>query len=429
MRKSAILEKKANSGLTSEFRRTILENGIRVISERVPYVRSISLGVWVDVGSRDENEKDNGITHFIEHMVFKGTKKRNARQIAEFIEDIGGYLNAFTTKENTCFYVRILGEHLEKGIEVLSDLVQNPVFDKREIEKEKSVVFEEIKDVEDDFEEYIGDLLEYHIFYPHPLGFPIIGTRKTVAEFTQDKLFEHLKKFYTPNRIVISAAGNLNHDALVDYALKYFDLNLKNGFYHKREKPEVKRAKNYVIEKPSSQSHVCIGTITYGAKDPRRDHVLLLNTLLGDGMSSRLFQEIREKYGLVYSIYSFYSTFNDSGVFGVYFASDKRNVERTLDLIFKEFDSVVKKGVDVYELERAKSQVKSSLLIGLESMSNRMQRLAQIEFVYDGKYSSVDEIISRIEKIQPDEVQEVANEILKPENFTRVIINPSKKSK
>lgn len=164
MRKSAILEKKANSGLTSEFRRTILENGIRVISERVPYVRSISLGVWVDVGSRDENEKDNGITHFIEHMVFKGTKKRNARQIAEFIEDIGGYLNAFTTKENTCFYVRILGEHLEKGIEVLSDLVQNPVFDKREIEKEKSVVFEEIKDVEDDFEEYIGDLLEYHIF-------------------------------------------------------------------------------------------------------------------------------------------------------------------------------------------------------------------------------------------------------------------------
>ncbi len=429
MRKSAILEKKANFGLTSEFRRTILENGIRVISESVPYVKSISLGVWVDVGSRDEDEESNGITHFIEHMVFKGTKKRNARQIAEFIEDIGGYLNAFTTKENTCFYVRVLSEYLEKGIEVLSDLVQNPVFDRREIEKEKGVVFEEIKDVEDDFEEYIGDLLEYHIFYPHPLGFPIIGTRETVAEFTQDKLFEHLKKFYTPNRIVISASGNLKHDVLVDYVLKYFDLNLKNGFYYKREKPNIKIARDYVIEKPSSQSHVCIGTITYGAKDSKRDPVLLLNTLLGDGMSSRLFQEIREKYGLVYSIYSFYSTFNDSGIFGVYFASDKKNVNKTLDLIFREFETIVKRGVSVSELERAKSQVKSSLLIGLESMSNRMQRLAQIEFVYDGKYSSVDEIISRIEKVQPDEVQEVADEILKPENFTKVVINPSKKSK
>ncbi len=429
MRKSAILERKTNSGLTSEFKRTVLENGIRIISERVPYVKSISLGVWVDVGSRDETEKDNGITHFIEHMVFKGTKKRNARQIAEFIEDIGGYLNAFTTKENTCFYVRILSEHLEKGIEVLADLVQNPVFDRREIQKEKGVVFEEIKDVESDFEEYIGDLLEYHIFYPHPLGLPIIGTRETVEEFTRDKLFEHLRKFYTPNKMVISAAGNLNHDVLVDYVLKYFNSGLKNGFYHSREKPNVKKAESHIIEKPTSQSHVCIGTITYGAKDLKRDHVLLLNTLLGDGMSSRLFQRVREKYGLVYSIYSFYSTFNDSGIFGVYFATDRKNVDKTLDLIFKEFDSIIRKGISEPELKRAKSQVKSSLLIGLESMSNRMQRLAQVELVYDGKYSRIDEIISRIERIQPEEVREVAGEILKPENFTKVVINPSKKSK
>jgi len=425
MRKTTILEESPKIAV-SEFKRSVLDNGIRVISERIPYVKSISLGVWVDVGSRDETAEDNGITHFIEHMVFKGTKKRSARKIAEFIEDIGGYLNAFTTKENTCFYVRILSEHLEKGIEVLADLVQNPVFDRKEIEKEKQVVYEEIKDVEDDFEEYIGDLLEYYVFYPHPLCFPIIGTRKTVSEFTSERLFEHLKKFYTPDRIVISAAGNLNHEELVEYVSRYFDFRLGNGFYHQRRKPVRGRAVNHVIERPSSQSHVCMGVMTYGAKDPKRERIVLLNTLLGDGMSSRLFQKVRERYGLVYSIYSFYSMFSDSGIFGVYFASDRKNVDRTIELIMKEFDSIVKKGISVAELNRAKAQVKSSLLIGLESMSNRMQRLAQIEFVYKGKYSDVDEAIKRIENVQPEEVQDVASEILRDEKFTKVIINPSK---
>ncbi len=372
-------------------------------------------------------KEDSGITHFIEHMVFKGTKKRNARKIAEFVEDIGGYLNAFTTKENTCFYVRILSEHLEKGVEVLADLVQNPVFDKKEIEKEKQVVYEEIKDVEDDLEEYIGDLLEYYIFYPHPLGFPIIGTWETVSKFTSEKLFKHLRKFYIPDRIVVSAAGNLNHDELVEYVSKYFDLKLKNGFYYQREKPAKKKALDHTVEKHSSQSHVCMGVVTYGAKEPKRERITLLNTLLGDGMSSRLFQKVREKHGLVYSIYSFYSMFSYSGIFGVYFASDKKNVEKTIEIIFKEFNSIVEKGIGVAELNRAKAQVKSSFLIGLESMSNRMQRLAQIEFVYNGRYSDVEEVIRKIDKIQPEDVQEVASEILRYEKFTKVIINPVKK--
>jgi predicted Zn-dependent peptidase len=413
--------------IVSLYNRTVLENGIRVVSESVPYVRSVSLGVWVDVGSRDENETDNGITHFIEHMVFKGTRKRNAQEIAEFVEDIGGYLNAFTTKEHTCFYVRILGEWLEKGVEVLADLVQNPTFEENEIEKEKLVVYEEINDAEDDLEEYIGDLLEYQLFYPHPLGFPIIGTRETVGSFTREKLFEHLNKFYTAENIVISAAGNLRHDDLVELVLKYFrDTRVKNGAYKIREAPKISNPKKYVIEKPSSQSHICMGVLTYGAKDERRDQVLLLNTLLGDGMSSRLFQNVREKYGLVYSIYSFYSMFNDSGIFGVYFASDEKNVGRTLDIIFKEFKSIVENGISNEELKRAKAQVKSSILMGLESMSNRMQRLAQIELVYDGKYSEVEEIIERIEKVEPEDVQRLAQEILKEEKFTTVIINPSK---
>ncbi len=428
MKKSTLLERTtSNINIISKFRRSVLDNGIRVVSERIPYVKSVSLGVWVDVGSRDETEEDNGITHFIEHMVFKGTKKRSARKIAEFVEDIGGYLNAFTTKENTCFYVRILSEHLEKGVGVLADLVQNPVFDKKEIEKEKQVVYEEIKDVEDDFEEYIGDLLEYYIFYPHPLGFPIIGTRWTVSKFTSEKLFKHLRKFYTPNRIVVSAAGNLNHDELVEYVSKYFDSRLKNGFYYQRKKPTKRKAVDYTIEKHSSQSHVCIGALTYGARDSRREHITLLNTLLGDGMSSRLFQKVRERHGLVYSIYSFYSMFSDSGIFGVYFASDRKNVEKTIEIIFKEFDSIVEKGISVAELNRAKAQVKSSLLIGLESMSNRMQRLAQIELIYNGKYSDVDDVIRKIDKIQPEDVQEVASEVLKYERFTKVIINPVKK--
>lgn len=426
MKKSTLLEKAStNVNVASEFRRSVLDNGIRVVSERIPHVKSVSLGVWIDVGSRDEMEEDNGITHFIEHMVFKGTKKRSARKIAEFIENIGGYLNAFTTKENTCFYVRILSEHLEKGVEVLSDLVQNPVFDKKEIEKEKQVVYEEIKDIEDDLEEYIGDLLEYYIFYPHPLGFPIIGTRETVSKFTSEKLFKHLKKFYTPNRIVVSAAGNLNHDELVEYVSKYFNNSkLKNGFYYRREKPTKKKPADHIIEKRSSQSHVCMGVVTCGANDPRRERITLLNTLLGDGMSSRLFQKVRENYGLVYSIYSFYSMFNDSGIFGVYFASDKKNVDRTIEIIFKEFNSIVDKGINVAELNRAKAQVKSSLLIGLESMSNRMQRLAQIELIYNGKYSDVGEVIKRVDKVQPEDVQDVAIEILRYDKFTKVIITP-----
>lgn len=426
MRKSIIAEKGEIQGLVSNYNRTVLENGIRIVSESIPHVKSISLGVWVDVGSRDENELNNGIAHFIEHMVFKGTKKRNTREIAEFVENIGGYLNAFTTKENTCFYVRILSEHLKEGVEILSDIIQNPVFAKSEIEKEKRVVFEEIKDIEDDLEEYIGDLLEYHIYYPHPLSFPIIGTRETVSKFTREKLFEHLRKFYGPTNIVISAAGNLVHDELVEYVGKFFNLTNKNGFYHLRKVPENARTVTHIIEKPASQSHICIGTATYGAKDSKRDHLLLLNTLLGDGMSSRLFQNIREKYGFVYSIYSFYTTFKDSGVFGVYFACDKKNVSRAIDLVWKEFNLITKNGIEPDELRRAKAQIKSSLLIGLESLSNRMQRLANIELVYDGVYSDITETMQRIEKISADEVTEVAGEVLNEEKFTTIIINPEK---
>ncbi len=428
MKKSLIVSKSdEKSEMVSLYNRTVLENGIRVVSESVPYVRSVSLGVWVDVGSRDESEPDNGITHFIEHMVFKGTRKRNAREIAEFVEDIGGYLNAFTTKENTCFYVRILGEWLEKGVEVLADLVQNPTFEDNEIEKEKLVVYEEINDAEDDLEEHIGDLLEYQLYYPHPLSYPIIGTKDTVRSFTREKLFEHLNKFYTAENIVISAAGNLNHEDLVELVMKYFkDARVKNGFYKTREAPKGSTSKKYIIEKPSNQAHICMGLLTYGARDERRDQVLLLNTLLGDGMSSRLFQNVRERHGLVYSIYSFYSMFNDSGILGIYFASDEKNVERTLDIIFQEFRSIVENGISNEELKRAKAQIKSSILMGLESMSNRMQRLAQIELVYDGKYSDVEEIIERIERVEPEDVQGLAKEILKEEKFTTVIINPSK---
>lgn len=358
MKKSVVVENQKIQSFTANYNKTVLDNGIRVVSESIPYVKSVSLGVWINVGSRDETEANNGITHFIEHMLFKGTKRRNTREIAEFVEDIGGYLNAFTTKENTCFYVRVLSEHLREGVEILSDMIQNPIFDKKEIEKEKGVVFEEIKDIENDLEEYIGDLLEYYIYYPHPLGFPIIGTRKTVKEFSREKLFEHMRKFYNPSNIVVSAAGNLVHDELVKYVDKFFNSGGTNGFYYEREKPQKVKAIHQKLEKATSQAHVCIGTATYGAKDSSRDQLLLLNTILGDGMSSRLFQNIREKYGFVYSIYSFYTMFKDSGVLGVYFACDKKNVEKTLELVWREFNSIVKNGIDLKELKRVKRKLK-----------------------------------------------------------------------
>jgi predicted Zn-dependent peptidase len=412
--------------LKSHYRKTVLPNGLCVVSEEIPYVRSISIGVWINVGSRDESESNNGISHFLEHMVFKGTEHFSAPQIARSLEQLGGYLNAFTTKEHTCYYARILDDYLQEAIDVLSDLVQKPLFSRDEIEKEKGVILEELKTIEDDPDDLIHDYFDHNIFQKHPLGFPIIGRAETVRGFRRDDLFRYIHRHYVPDRMVVSAAGNLRHENLVDLVEKYFRLS-KNGSarIERSSGPRRSQPKKELFEKPITQAHVCLGTLGYGVKNRQRFSLLMLNTLLGEGMSSRLFQNIREKYGFAYSVYSFANLLSDTGNVGVYIGTDHNNVDRSIELIYRELKKLKDRPVSGAELSRTKAQLKGSIMIGLESMSNRMMRLGSGEF-YFNRFITLDEVLKSIEGVNIDEIQEVANKLFQFDQFSTVIINPLK---
>jgi predicted Zn-dependent peptidase len=410
----------------NSFQKSVLDNGIRVLSEEIPYVRSVSIGVWITVGSRDENEDINGVTHLIEHMVFKGTEKRSSRMIAQSLESVGGYLNAFTSKEHTCYYARVLDEHTEKAVDVLSDLILHPQFDKKELQKEKTVILEELKNYEDEPDEIIHDEFEKILFQPHPLGYNILGTRETLQNFTKTKLEDYKNKHYTSGNIIVCAAGNINHNKLVDLVKKYFDelKKVKNSI--KRLSPKPKR-KGVVVKvvKPIQQAHLCYGSYAFKVGDDRRFPLLILNTLLGDGMSSRLYQSVREKRGLAYSVYSFANLLTDTGSFGIYVGTDKSKVDLSVSLIKKELERFSEKPVSIGEMARTKSQVKGSMVLGLESMSNRMMRLAKGE-IYYGKFQSVDSLIEKIDKIDIASVQSVAGDIFNLDKFNLISYIPEK---
>lgn len=415
----------SHSSLRSNYKKTLLPNGIRIVTEEIPYVRSVSIGIWVDVGSRDEIASSNGISHFVEHMVFKGTKRFSSQQIARSLEEVGGYLNAFTTKEQTCFYARILDSSLENALDVISDMVQYPLFQEKDIEKEKTVILEELKNIEDDPNDLIHDYFDQSVYFNHPLSRPIIGNSETILSFTKESAEEYLRAHYIPERMVVAAAGNVTHDAVV----RLVDHHFRSG--NRRRTHLVKRAvgpkkvhpsKN-VYRKPINQAHVCLGTLGYGVKNPLRFPLLVLNTLLGEGMSSRLFQNIREKYGFAYSVYSFANMMSDTGNFGVYVATDDKNIENSIGLIRKELDKVREKPVGKSELKRAKAQLKGSMMLSLESMSNRMMRLGSGEIFY-GNYTQLDEILKKIEAVTIDDILAVANPLLKEEKFSTVIIQP-----
>lgn len=411
----------------SHYQKTILANGIRVVTEEIPHVRSVSIGAWVTVGSRDENETNNGITHFVEHMVFKGTKKYKTHQIAQSLESVGGYLNAFTTKENTCFYARILDQHLGKAVDVLSELVQYPTFDRKEMEKEKGVVIEEIKNIEDNPDDLIHDYFENAVFRKHPLGMPIIGTTNNISNFTQEDLHRYHAIYYLPHRLVIAAAGNLKHEKVVNLVEKFFRVRQNgNGRYQRTQGPKsVHSNKVEVYEKPIAQAHVCLGTVGYSIKSKFRYPLLVLNSLLGEGMSSRLFQTIREKHGYAYTVFSFSNFLSDTGNFGVYIGTDATKVDHAIELVYKEFKSVKSKSVSGAELKRTKEQIKGSTMLGLENMSSRMMRLGNSEINF-GENIPIDEILQKIDAVQSDEIQDLANRLLDEEKFSTIIFKPAK---
>ncbi len=411
----------------SSYKKTTLANGIRVISEEIPSVKSASIGIWINTGSRNETPENNGISHFIEHMMFKGTKKRNFQQIAQSLESVGGYMNAFTSKEHTCYYARVLDENVDKAVDVLSDMVFNSTFPAKEMEKEKTVVLEEIKRSEDDPDDLVHEYFEKHIYDGHPFARPIIGTAENVKAFTRDDLFGYTQSYYSNENIILTAAGNLNHGQLVRLAEKY--LNRKRKGEKKKEAfPPAKQkhfSKEYV--KPIQQAHVCTGTIAFNVHNKMRYPGLVMNSVLGDGMSSRLFQQIREKHGLAYSVYSFLTMMKEIEVFGVYVGTDKNSVQNAIELAYTELDKLKTKHLAVAELKRAKAQLKGSMLMSLESTSNRMMRLGNGE-LYFGEYTPLDSIVKNIDSVTVEDVQKVARTLFSVENFTTVVLSPENKT-
>lgn len=409
----------------STYKKTVLSNGIRVVTEEIPHVRSMAVGAWINVGSRDEVELTNGVTHFIEHMVFKGTKKRSMKAISRSIESVGGYLNAFTSKEHTCYYARVLDEHTGLAIDVLADLAMSPIFPEKELEKEKGVVIEELRNAEDDPDDIIHDYLEKALYGAHPLGSPVIGTEKNLRSFTRKTLADYHFRYYVPSNIVVSAAGNVRHEEFLKLVEKNFPRRGSSVHAAGRRKPQLQKGKIIDVVKPIQQAHVCLGTVGFSIKSKQRYPLLVLNTLLGDGMSSRLFQNVRERYGFAYSVYSFANMLSDSGSFGVYVGTDKGHVEASTDLIMRELDKLKAKSVSRAELVRTKAQLKGSMMLSLESIPHRMIRLGTSE-LYFGELSPLDTLIKEIERVDAEAVQELARDLFREERFSKIVFRPDK---
>ena len=388
---------------------TELPNGIKIVSEKVTFVKSFSLGFWFNIGSRDETPQNNGISHFLEHMFFKGTKKRTAKKIAEDIESLGGYLNAFTSKEHTCFYGRGLSDHVEKTFEVLADMVQNSVFDPEEIKKESAVVIDELYDIEDSPDELIFDKFESNVFNGNALGMPIIGTEKNLRSFRQDDLVNYVNNNYTLDRFYIVASGNIEHNDLIRFTKKYISNKIKSTSSNNRSLI-VNETQDIHIKKETQQVHYILGKQTYGHKENKRIGVSVLSHILGEGSSSRLFQKIREENGIAYQINTFLNSFYDISTFGVYLSTNEKSVHKAQDLIFEEIKKIKKKKVSTKELERAKEYLIGNMLMSLESTTNRMLRLAQ-SMIYFNRLKSVEEIINHIKKVSQGDVIELSNEI------------------
>jgi predicted Zn-dependent peptidase len=406
----------------NQYKKTILPNGIKVLTETIPYVKSFSLGFWFNVGSRDENFNNNGISHFIEHMLFKGTKKRTAGKIANEIESTGGYLNAFTSKEQTCYYGRGLENHIGKTFDVLADMIQDPTFKPTEIKKESSVIVDELYDIEDNPEELIFDKFEEVIFSGNSLSLPIIGTEKTIRSFTQNDLFHFVKEKYGFNKMIIAASGAVEHEKILKLIEKYFHKDLgtsgvKRKFYRHSNIP----AKVELIDKEIQQVHAIIGKSTFGYKSDLRNKVAVLTQILGEGSSSRLFQSIRERNGIAYQVNSFLNSFYDVSSFGVYLSTNEKTMDKALSIVDREFKKMKNTKVSERELNKAKEAMKGQFLLSLENTSNRMFRMAQSE-LYNNRIKTTDEIIREIDSVKREDILDLANDLLDENTFIKIII-------
>lgn len=401
---------------------TTLPNGIRILTETMPAVRSATVGVWADVGSAAERRQERGISHIVEHMLFKGTSRRSAREIAETMDGIGGNLNAFTDKESTCYYAKVMDRHLPLALDVLGDMFLHSTFDPEELAKEQKVILEEIKMYEDSPDELIHDLFIQTMWKGANLGDPTIGFADTVSAVTPDDLRAHMRNHYAPNSVIVAAAGNVDHDAFVAEVEKNFA-----GFAGAcaLPVPEAPATTPNALfrHKESEQAHIVLGTRGLSAVDERRYALSVLDTILGGGMSSRLFQEIREKRGLVYSVYTFQASYRAAGLFGVYAGASAENVQKCVDVIGEQFEAVRDLGVTEAELHLAKEHMKGSLTLSLESSSSRMIRLGRNEFAF-GRQISTEEIEARVDAVTLDEVRAIAYDLFAAANLGLCVLGP-----
>ncbi len=409
---------------SAAFARTVLGNGVRVVTETIPSVRSTSVGAWVMAGSRDEPARLSGISHLIEHMVFKGTRRRRMHHIAQRLESVGGYLDAFTGKEYTCYYARALDEHTDRALDTVCDLILSPSFPEKALDKEKDVVLEEMKMYDDAPEDLIFDHFDSVAYHGHALARPVIGYPDTVRGIQRSDLISFVEEAYAPNRVVVAVAGNVTHERVVELVERAFaDSRRPNKAPRRRRAAKYKPADRTAV-KPISQAHLVVGTRGPGARDAGRVPLVVLNTILGGGMSSRLNQNIRERYGYCYHIYSFLNFHTDSGDVGVYMGTDAAKVDRARKLILTELDRLCQKEVSHRTLSRAKTQVKGSIMLGLEAMSNRMMRLGRQELIYE-QYFTLDQVMDEVDAVTAEDVREVACSVLGPDRLSIVVLRPT----
>ncbi len=408
--------------------KTVLPSGLRIVTESIRTVRSLSVGIWVKTGSRHEKDPEAGITHFLEHMLFKGTENRTAFDIALSMEAVGGYLNAFTSPELTCYYARCLDSELDTALDVLTDMVLHSRFPEEEIEKEKKVVIEEMKMYRDNPEDFIFEEFHKQLFLPHPLGRPIIGFESTVSGFSRESLFSYMREHYHPMNVIIAVAGNAEHEQVVRLVEKYFQ-PLENEFVANGDEPmmDYKPSKT-LIRRPIEQTHFMMGRRALSAVDPDRYKLLLANTVLGSGMSSRLHQNIREKYGYCYHIQSFMEAFRDSGLFGIYAGTDMEYLDHVRELVLVELRRLSQDLIPQKELDEAKSQLKGKLLLAQESMSNRMTRLAKSEVFYD-RYITLDELVAEIDSADATQIRDLCETFFDEKQFTETVLMPEEREK
>ena len=406
---------------TRNIRRTVLPNGLTVISEQMPHIRSVSIGIWVKTGSRHEDSELNGISHFVEHMVFKGTTNRTAQDIARQVDSIGGNMDAFTAKECICFNMKVLDEHLPVAMDVLSDLVLNPIFEPKDIMRERGVILEEIKMDEDSPDYLVHEIFTQNFWKDHPLGKPILGTKETVRRFEKPALFDYYGGRFYPANLLICAAGNLDHDRFVELVSGRFDqLKAKvNGFHQPRPKTSAKIVMRN--KKALEQVQICVGVPSPHIADERRYASYILNTLLGGGMSSRLFQNIRENQGLAYAIYSELNPYRDTGCLSVYAGTSVQWAPKVVQMIVAEFADLKKAPISEEELRRSKDQLKGSLMLSLESSMARMSNLARQEMYFD-RFFSLDEIIKKIEEVTPEQLLALSRDLFQPQQIAVTVL-------